>query len=154
MAHSPVYSTQARLEALLGQSMTYALLSRAHSGIPDQGTYDAVLERASNDVDARLRGMYVVPFTPTVDGKIADIVDMKIAELLFKVENPDSVDAKSWASDYDDEIQNIRSGLYQLDATLAPKQSADKRTTGLAFTAGDTFIAGVNADGSPKTNNW
>lgn len=126
MAHP--YSTQPRLEALLGSDLVLALLDRNHDGTADDGVYDGTLERACNRIDSRVGGLYVVPFagvgdTPTpTPGTISDIADYITAQMLFSVDNPDSADAKYWGGQADAELAKVLSGAYVLNAT---KQDAD-----------------------------
>lgn len=157
MAHP--YTAQANLENKIGVNQLAALLDRNHDGTADPNVLADAIETACAEIDSRLRGMYQVPFqavsdNPACDRNITDAATYRALALLFDGDLPDGPESKKWTSYFESHIDKILSGIFQLDATLAPKQSAEKKNVGMSFTAGDRFLAGTNDDGSSKVNSW
>lgn len=155
MAHP--YSTLVRL--LLtppGAGVVNALLDTNHDGTADTGFYDATQERACNVIDARLRGLYAVPFAavtanPPCDGMISDAADYKTLELLFSGDNPDSGDAKYWRGQFDEVIEKIRTGAYVIDATRQTATTTAR--AGLSVLDVENSF-GLDADGNDNLDRY
>jgi phage gp36-like protein len=153
------YSTAARLKRYLaGKGERYlTLLDRNFDGIADtdgtQSIENDVLERAANDVDADLGGVYSVPFatvSPTLPasaltyGQVGDLCDIRCAALLWSWFDPQSSDAQAALEEYKEAVGLYRSGERVIPG--AAKVTAGEGRRSFAYeSAGTEYAGGVTS---------
>jgi len=150
------YSTEARLELLIGADRVASLLDRDDDDADDTGLYAAVIERACNHIDARLAQRWSVPFaattdTPATPGLIADISDHLAAAHLYARENPESQDAVYHQEQADKLLDGLLEGTYDIDAT---RVSAEKGRRAVAYSASTPTFAGRDSDDIRRTRGF
>lgn len=154
MAHP--YSTEARLELLIGADRVGQLLDRNRDDVDDVGLYDAAVERACNSIDARLAQRWVVPFAAITDipaspGLISDIADHLTAAHLYARENPEAQDVEYHQGEAGKLLDGLLEGDYDIDATRVGSSTGRYLATHSAATP---IFAGRDSEGVRRTRGF
>jgi phage gp36-like protein len=115
------------LNALLPEAYQIKALDDTRTGAADAAISAAVLDAASDEVDALLSPNYETPVTPTPT--VCKQAALWIAlDMIFIRRNVENATAKERADYWRDRIEAIGNGSMSLSATDSPVQSFDSFT--------------------------
>lgn len=148
------YTTRARLERFFRTQRLAEFLDRDGDGIDDAAggvsVFDDVIERAANELNARLAKAYRVPFAaqPATPPLVADLTDKLAGAMLVEVEYPDSAHARRWRDQIDERIDALVDG--DEDIPGGDRIDAGEGRVFFAYYASTPKASGDEGDGGPS----
>lgn len=153
MAHP--YTTSTIMEEVAGTALVQKLGDFANDDdLADANVLAGVIERADNEIDARLGKRYTVPFAaqPSTPGIIADISSHLALYQLISQRHP----GNSAAEFHRDQALELLEGLLSGEFTVpgASEVDADDAAVGLSYDAGTNVFQGRDSDDADRMGQW